>query len=454
MILNILIGLIGLGIVILVHETGHFVAAKLCGIDVEAFSLGWGKKLISFKKNKTEYRLSLIPLGGYCKMKGDDLLKKAWQANADTIPYEEGSFFSVSPWKRILVAVSGPFSNLVFAVVILSLLWWVGFNIRTFENKIILASEYAQFGGKASYPADRAGLKTGDIIIAINGRQVNHYRDIQEAITPSAGKELSVRVLREDKELAVTLSPELDKETGIGRIGVFAWIDPVIGFIQAGSSAAVAGLKPGDRLTALNDRPVENTVDFYSAFLSKPQKVDMTFERKGIRQAVTLIADYTEKGDPDLGLSFATRLFRSPNLNFFQAVEKGFQETINTLDLSFKSIALLFKGVNLREAVSGPIRLTYYVGEVATQGFKMGISDGFTNSFQFLSLISVALFIMNLLPIPVLDGGLFLLFLFQGITHKELKPKIIFRYQSIGLLIIVTIALFTAFNDIFFLVKR
>ena len=453
MILNIIIGLIGLGIVIIVHEAGHFVVAKLSGIKVEAFSVGWGKKLIGIKRGETEYRLSLIPIGGYCKMSGEEQLMKAWQENEERIPKEKGSFFSVSPWKRIGVVVAGPVFNLLFAVFVFFVIWYAGFTIRTFDNKIILASEYQQ-DSSVVYPADRAGLETGDRIIAIEGKEVRHYQDIQEQVAKSPGEDLTMTVQRDGRTEMVRITPRLDKNTGAGKIGVYSWIEPVIGTVQENSASSIAGLRSGDRIVSVNDKPVEHTLHLLEHLESNPETLTVRYMRNGDIKETSMVIPYSDNGSPQLGFSFAYKTFQTPDLNLFQAIGKGVTETGQTVSMVFKSIGLLFQGINLREAVSGPIRITYYVGEVASQGFSLGLRDGISNLFRFLSVLSVALFIMNLLPIPALDGGQFVLFLIEGTTGRELKPKLVYRYQMVGVTILIGLIIFTTFNDIFFLVQQ
>ncbi len=220
MVLSIILGIIGLGIVIFVHETGHFLAAKLSGITVEAFSIGWGKVLFRWKRRETEYRISLLPIGGYCKMKGGDLVQKAWEEKKETIPQEEGSFYTASPLKRIFVSFSGPGFNLVFAFLVFSLIWGIGFTTQSYSNRIVLVSDYGEPG--AVYPVDRGGFRTGDKIIEIDGTPIRNYSEIKEAVAISPGEELSVLVERNGLEKRLTLIPEKNPDTGIGMIGIYA----------------------------------------------------------------------------------------------------------------------------------------------------------------------------------------------------------------------------------------
>ncbi len=455
MIINIVLGIIGLGIVILVHETGHFLVARKAGIVVEAFSIGWGPKLLSWKRGTTEYRISAFPIGGYCRMKGEHVLKEAWQKGEERIPKEPGSFFDAKPWKRILVSVAGPAANLIFAVVVLSIIWLAGFEIQTFGNKIIPISSFPINEGRTEpYPADRIGLQEGDRIIELDGKEVQHYRDIQETVSVSAEKTIPITIERDGSLYATEITPEMDPETGIGRIGVYAWIDPVIGTVVENSAAEKAGIEKGDRIIEVNGKKIDHTIDFSSAVEGNRGVIQLTVSRNGARKEIQVIPRINQEGYPEIGISFARQSFRSPRIGPFRAIGKGVAETASTMALTVKSIGLLFKGVNVRESLSGPIRITYYVGEVATQGFKLGIGSGFSNLFRFLCLLSVAIFFMNLLPIPALDGGMVILFLIEMLRGKSLRPKVIYRYQSIGITLIIALFLFATFNDVFFLVKR
>ena len=169
LVVKILLGLIGLGVVVFVHELGHFLAARLVGIDVEAFSLGWGKPILKKKIGAVEYRLGMFPIGGYCKMSGDTEFQKAYESKAKAIAPVKGTFYGAAPWRRILVSFAGPAFNLLFAVLVLSVIWGIGFEINTLDNRIVLVSD---INPGEQYPADLSGLKTGDRITGINGKLV------------------------------------------------------------------------------------------------------------------------------------------------------------------------------------------------------------------------------------------------------------------------------------------
>ena len=183
---------------------------------------------------------------------------------------------------------------------------------------------------------------------------------------------------------------------------------------------------------------------------SRPERLEIGYERNGAIRKTTMFIPYQENGEPNLGIVFQPETYQSADVGFLGAFRKGFEETASTLNLTVKSIGMLFSGINVREAVAGPIRLTYYVGAIASAGFKLGIKDGFANMFRFLSLLSVFFFFMNLLPIPALDGGHIVLHIVESITKRKPKPSLIYRYQIIGFTIIIGILIFSTFNDISF----
>ena len=453
MLIKIILGLIGLGIVVFIHELGHFIAAKKAGIHVEVFSIGWGKKLFSFTRQGTEYRISLIPIGGYCKMKGDDLLKEAIEKDSDKIPDEENSFFSASPWRRIFVGFAGPFFNFLFAIASLSLVWFIGFTTYTYGNNIVIASEFSET--EKTFPAEKAGLKTGDKIISIEGNKIEHYNDLQKAIAPNPNKKLTMLVLRDGEEIEIDVTPRLNPDTGAGQIGTYAWIEPIIGKVREGSPAHMAGLKSGDEIIAVNDKEIKHAMQFQYMLKNANNKVDIDYLRDGSKQNSTMVIDYNENGAPNTGIQFKHLAFTNQTLNPAKALFNGTKQTLSILGITVKSLGVLFQGVNLQKAVQGPLRITYYIGDVAAQGFSSGIHQGFNSIITFLSLLSVALCFMNLLPIPALDGGLILLFLVEGIIiRKPLSPKVIARYQAIGMFIVLGLIFFAIAGDILFLANR
>jgi len=446
-ILKILLGLFGLGIVVFFHELGHFLAARLVKIDVDAFSIGWGNPILKKKIGSVEYRLGAFPVGGYCKMKGDSDYNEAWENTNKGIKPEKGSYLAASPAARILVAIGGPLFNLLFAIVLLCFLWGFGFEMQTLDNRIILASD---FTGE-TFPADKAGLETGDRIININGNKINYYHEVQENIAVNPEKNLPIKVDRNGKIIDLQVTPALDKSSGAGKIGVYFWTDSVIENVEEDSPAQKAGLLPGDIIKTANNTPIRNTVDLMKVLEQRPDHLDLEIDRGGLKQRASLD---TSNPESDIGISWKTITYRTPNLSIPAAVAKGFKEGYKNLAVSVKSLRLLFKGIDLTKAVSGPVRITYMMGDMAAQGFGQSIGTGLRYFIDFIAIISIALCVMNLLPLPILDGGMIILFLVEMIRKKPAHPKAISIFQTCGTVIIFTLMVFALFGDILYFIHR
>jgi regulator of sigma E protease len=445
-VVKIALGLLGLGIVVFVHELGHFLAARWMGIDVEAFSIGWGNPILKKKVGSVEYRLGMFPIGGYCKMRGENEFKEAWENNSGGIEPVKGTLFGASPLRRIVVFFAGPFFNLVFAALVLSVIWGIGFEVQTQDSKIVLVSELYTDN---SYPADAVGLQTGDRIIEIDGKKINYFHDVMKNIVTKPGKPLPLTVDRQGETLNFLVTPELDKSTGAGMIGVTSWNDPIAADIVPDSNAAIAGLEPGDRITRINGAEIAHTIDITKALASASAIAEVDYVRDG-EENHTRIA-IPQSDDATLGIVWSRVQYRTPNLSLPAALAKGVSESWNTLVISLHSIGLLFKGIDLTKAVSGPVRITYMVGDVATAGFGQSFGVGLRSMMDFLALISIALCVMNLLPLPILDGGLIILAIIEMIRRKPIHPRALQIFQTIGVALICGLMFFALFGDIQYL---
>ncbi|TVQ26193.1 MAG: RIP metalloprotease RseP [Spirochaetaceae bacterium] len=448
MFLIILFGLLGLGLVVFVHEAGHLIAAKTLGVEVEAFSLGWGRPLASFSWRGTEYRLSMFPLGGYCKMKGEESFQKAVHERASEIPRDAGTFYGASVPRRIAILFAGPLANGIFAVLVLSAIWFTGFSFETFENRIILETDFPQAGSQTVSRADEAGMQTGDRIIVINGDPTPYFRDIQQIVAASADRELSLTVMRNGDERNLTVTPALDRQTGGGRLGIYPWIDPVIASVDG--PAAVAGLQAGDIIREASGVEIPHSIAFSNRVQQAGSNLRVVYERGGERFETNIAPDTADTGRRTVGVVFASVSARTPGLGPIAALQKGTSEAAGVVVMTVRGLGTLFRGVDLTQAVAGPARIVFFTGEVASQGFQAGFGAGISSFFNFLSLLSVILGFMNLLPVPVFDGGQILINAYEGIRRKPLSAVTISRYQTVGAIIVLILIVFAVTTDILF----
>ena len=444
MLLNILLGLIGLGLLVIIHEWGHFIVARMLGVEVEAFSVGWGPVLWHRKIGVTDYRLSAIPLGGYCKMKGAEALQEAIADNKDYVPYETGSFYSAAWWKRCCILAAGPAINVLLAMLFFWIVYAIGFSFETYPNRIVVDDSNES-------PALAAGLETGDYITRIQQNEVTSFEDIRRSIGSSAGSTVTVQVKRNSQSFTTNITPSIAPESGVGRIGVFPYIEPVVGQNPQSDYWHSNGLQAGDRIVSLNNQSIDHAVEFERILAGKDNSITLTLMRNG-----TLIDIELPPHPPtyaDLSITWETMTVHSPRGGFFTLTGLAAQETVETLQLAARGLLVLFRGVDVTRAVSGPVQITYLVGEVATRSFTHGTTAGIIAVLQFMGLISVILAFMNMLPIPALDGGQILLAAGDRLSPRGLTPRFIVRYQNIGGIIVLLLIAFAVTSDIAFLFR-
>jgi regulator of sigma E protease len=450
---TILFGALGLGILIFVHECGHFLAAKANGVTVEVFSLGWGRRLVGFDYRGTSYQISWFPLGGYCRMKGenDATLRSEWRLGDSEHRPEQGSFFAAAAWQRILIIAAGPLANLLFALLVLTVIWWAGFRIDSPGTRIVSAADHTLDAVPAQTPAIAAGLRSGDRIVSIDGHEVVTFRELRRRVAAAPGRLLKLMVERDGTLLATDVTPELDARTGAGRIWVYPWIDPVVE-VRLGGAAAADGLRTGDRIVAVNGSPVRHSIDVLEHFRPSAEGLSLAVavERDGARQVVTL-EPAQAGGDP--GFGFVVPRLRTPRLSPAAALARAGQDTGRLIGATVNALARLFGGGDA-PTVAGPLRITYDVGRAASDGFARGVGTGLVQFFRLLCAISIVLCVMNLLPLPALDGGHIVLYLIELIRGRQLPPALLYRIQVLGFSLLLTLALVVTFGDILFFVGR
>jgi len=438
-----LIGLLGLSLIVLIHELGHLLSARFFHIDVSVFSIGFGPKLFNIMGEKTEYRFSLIPLGGYCKMKGSNIILDAMQ-NKTEAPEKElaGTFYSTRPWKRIFILLAGPFANILFSFFLFCLVDGIGLPIPTYPSRIVLASEL----NEKEYPADSAGLSSGDVITSVQGKQTNNFYLIAKYIKRRAELSTTLVVQRKKQLTSVQIIPEKDPITAEGKIGIYPWVDPFVASITPGSAADAAGLKKGDFLLKINDEPILNALRLkilLSAHIN--HSVIIQYQRAENVQESSLFYSGEEK----LGIQFKSISYKDQTQPFLRLLPHSIEKVSSLFVLSIKSILALFKGTPFSNLVAGPIQITYLVGSSTQTDDPFAVHV--LRFLNLLAIISIAIAFMNLLPIPVTDGGQLLIPLYELIRKKRIPIRIQYYYQLTGVLFILIIFIVAIWTDISFL---
>lgn len=425
-----------LGSAVILHEFGHFIVAKMLGIRVETFSVGFGKRLWGHKWGTTDYRLSLIPLGGYVKLGGDDSNAGIEEGGAEEIPVRER--FDLRPrYQKFMVGVAGPVMNILTALAIpFVAAMAVGVPALT-----PVVSQVEQGGA-----AEAAGLQPGDRIISFDGESDPTWRWMNVAATVKRTQRLPVVIDRGGERLTLSISPKVVEEKGheIGDLGFqpdYGVQQVVVERVTAESPAEEAGLKPGDRLVALDGEPARNTTQISEYVGKHPGQIRITVERGGER--VELNTPERRIEGKRLGLQF-----RKPPVETVGPVE-ALSVAVNTnveiLRLTGMALGQVFTGqLAIGEAVGGPIA-------IAQASYDMATNYGWDGVFSMLSFLSLNLGIFNLLPIPVLDGGMLFMLLLEGalaIFGMKISLRVRERIQQVGFVFLLLLMGFVIINDV------
>jgi len=425
---------------IVIHEFGHFIVAKSFGIRVDVFSVGFGKRLFGFRKGDTDYRVSLIPLGGYVKMAGENLDEQ--RTGAD---YE---FMSKPKWQRLCVAVAGPTMNILTALAIPAVMAMVHHEVPAYLEKpaVVTAIE-------PNSPAERAGIEPGDQIVKVDGITNPKWRDLEDIIVVNPDQDLTATVRRGDTAKDVTLhvsSHTFDQEK-IGYAGLKANDERiVVKEVSAGQPADVAGLKTGDNIVAVNGNRVEQSeygqLEIISTIRKSGDKpVTLTVRRGDSTSDIQAIPKINE-GELRLGFtqSITGREMVNARLPLWAAVRYSVDENIRIIQLTKTALAQVFVGKrSARDTLTGPVGIAQIVGQAAQEGSVQVI--------RLTALLSLNLGIFNLLPIPVLDGGLIFMLLlesFLGLFGLPLSLRVKERMMQVGLVMLMLLMGFVIFNDI------
>jgi regulator of sigma E protease len=421
---NLFAFILVLGFLIFAHEAGHFFVAKLFGVRVLVFSFGFGKRLFGFRKGDTDYRVSLVPLGGYVRMAGD--------SPEENVAGSPDEFLSKPKWQRFLILFAGPFMNILIALAFIAALAMVG--TETLVTKPIIG-EVAP--GKA---AAKAGLKTGDRIVRIKGEPVKDFDDIRLIVSMNAGTPLHVVYLRDGKTMETTLTPERENSDygPVGRAGISYGLEPIVGRVEPGSPAAAAGLRAGDRIVSMNGTPIADMIEFANgAEKVKGQAVTVVLLR-GAQQLTAKIAPTADERLGALrGVIPQTKLLK---LSFLPALKYSVGENWKMLKYAMSALRRMFRSEGSVKELSGPINIARISGEMFRRGWVSLVG--------LMAMISLQLGVMNLLPIPVLDGGHIMILLIEGIARRDLSLAVKERIQQLGFAVLATLMIVVLYNDV------
>ena len=440
---NIATNLVGiiivLGFLVFAHESGHFFVAKLFRVRVLVFSLGFGKRLFGFRKGATDYRVSLVPLGGYVRMAGD--------TPEENQPADPDEFLSKPKWQRFLILVAGPFMNIVIAIAFMAIIAMVGT-----ESVIIKPVIGEVTPGK---PAARAGLLPGDRIVAINGEPMNDFEDMRLAIGMHGGTPLRIDYVRDGQRRFTTLTPEPeDSEFGpVGRAGIRPYLDTTVGRVTPGTPAAIAGLRTGDRIVAVNGHPVSQLTELDTWFDAAKKSAIVLDVVRGTAPSVefptsqerfrTTLPNSGDPADPYRGFFPPTEIHK---LSFFPAIKDSVEQNWKMLRYAFITLGRLFRAEGSVKELSGPISIARISGEMLRRGWM--------NVIALMAMISLQLGIMNLLPIPVLDGGHIMILLIEGVARRDLSLRVKERIQQVGFAVLAALMIVVIYNDVITNVMR
>jgi len=424
---NIVVALIVLGIIIVIHEMGHFLVAKFFKIKVETFSVGFGPRLLGFRRGETDYRISAFPLGGYVKMAGE--------TPSDTITGEAYEFMSKPKWQRFLVAAAGPAMNVILAVGLLTGLYVYGTELPEFMSGLAIVGVVER-----GSPADAAGIRSGDQVVAVDGKANPNWQDIQTRVLTSAGRLIPLSVQRQGQRVDTTVTPIRKGSEEAGFIGMGPMIRTIVGAVNPGSPAAMAGMQAGDEIVRVNGvdlrtsgRSIQDTIQ------GIPEKTfPITVLRQG-HEVELQVSPATQGGRKMIGIQIQWPTTKI-KLGLVDAVGKSVQTNIESATLIFQVLGRLFKREASMKQLDGPIGIIRVSGQALEQGFSTLLT--------LMALISLNLGVLNVLPIPILDGGVMLLLLVESLMRRDLSLRMKERIVQVSFVFLLMLTVIVLYNDV------
>lgn len=443
--MDIVIAIIVLGVLVFVHELGHFLVAKWANVYVEKFSIGFGPVLLSKKYGETEYVLSALPLGGYVKMYGEQNDDEPGKETYD--PAKEGRSFRDKPaWHKAAIIIAGPLFNVIFAIIIFWALYMSG--IPSFQAVVGEVE-------KGSV-AEMAGLKTGDTIISVNNEKVRSWNEFASIIAEKPNEKVEIG-LNDNRKISLTVAEkEVDDIFGdkekIGYIGASLQIDAVIGEVMPSSIAESAGFLKNDKIISINGEKISSWTNSATYIRGNPGKelsVEVEREGKVINLKVTPEpkTQNIDGKETTIGLIGIAPIDGNTKVHYgpVAAMGMGLEKSFELTKLIYIGFAKLIKQEIPSDSLGGPILIVQTAAQSA--------DSGFSTLLIFMAAISINLAVFNLLPIPVLDGGQLAIITAEGVMGRPLGEKALGAFQMFGLVIILSLMVFAFYNDIMRLIK-
>jgi regulator of sigma E protease len=439
---DVVVIVIALGLMVFIHEAGHFFAAKWIGVRVNTFSFGFGKRLLGIKNGNfsfgrledaespgTDYRLSLLLLGGYVKMAGED---PSQERTGDP-----GEFLSRPRWQRFVIVIMGPAMNVLLAVGLLTALYRYRYEEPVYESQAARVGEVA-----ADSPAAKAGIQPGDLLTRVGDALNPNWEDAELKVAMSPAQPLGVEVLRGGQTQQLELTPEPEGRDRLGYAGWGPCIPAQIEVVEKGSPAAGAGLKPGDKIEAYDGHPLTCWQDLTPDIQAGQGKAAVFgILRRGREISVSVQPAFGAVGDQKkwyIGVLPKQSIVKE--LAWPDALTASVSENSKIFGLTLDAIGKVITGRMSTRSFAGPIGMAQMSGEAYREGLPDLIS--------VTAGISLSLGIFNLLPVPILDGGVIFMLLIEGVMRRDLSLAVKERVVQVGLALLVLLTVFVMYNDI------
>ena len=417
-----------IGVLVFVHELGHFLAARRIGIRVLTFSIGFGPKLLKFRRGDTEYCVCAIPLGGYVKMAGEK--------PEDSLTGSGDEFLSKTKWERFQVLIMGPVMNIVLAVVVMTLVLYQGAEVPAYEDEAPVVGSVVE--GSA---ADRVGIAVGDRIISVGSATIETWEDLFVAVMvmPRADREVSVVVRNASGERTLRVTPDTQTEFQMGDLGISPVMQPQIRIVSADEPADAAGILVGDVIEAVEGDAVSSETLVERINASPGEPLSLTVRRDGVVQEIVVTPAL--KGDIGLiGVSISPYEVRVIEPNFLESIQLSLQRNYEWSGLIFQTLVGLLTAETSPKQLVGPVGIAQLSGGAAEMGLVALLS--------LMSMISLNLGILNLLPVPILDGGHIAIMALEGVSRRDFSIQAKERMLMVGFVAIMMLMVTVIYNDL------